>query len=206
MGRNSLYYKNKGLDILHVFISVILGVLIVLAVFRVAFGLCYFSVHVVGDSMKGTLYNGDYVYAYNSSSPKRGDIVVIEAPDKTIIKRVIALGGDRVKLDKGVLYLNGVKVDEPYVKAENNKDDNYNTYPKDAPYVVVPEGKMFFLGDNRDNSDDSRGSRGMMSVNSIIGVVADWSLNLKGAITAFNSFFDSKPDAVTAFNKSGAGR
>lgn len=180
------------MDALHVFISVVLGVLIVLAVFRVAFGLCYFSVNIVGDSMKGTLHDGDYVYAYYSHSPKRGDIVIIEAPDKTIIKRVIAIGGDRVKLDKGVLYLNGEKVDEPYVRAENSKDEKYNTFPKDAPYAVVPEGKIFFLGDNRDNSDDSRGTRGMMSVDCIIGVVAEWSLNFKGAVTAFNAFFDGK--------------
>ncbi|MDE6074896.1 MAG: signal peptidase I, partial [Clostridia bacterium] len=129
---------------------------------------------------------GDYVYAFRTSNPKRGDIVVIETDTKTIIKRVIALGGDTVELKEGVLYLNGEEVEESYVSEENNTPSE-NSYAQ----IVVPEGTMFCLGDNRDVSVDSRSETyGCMPVSWTAGVVADWSMSFKGAITSFNCFID----------------
>lgn len=179
-------------------LSILLCVILVAAVLRVAFGIAYFKVYVVGPSMSSTLVGapnkdskgGDYVYAFRSSNPKRGDIVVIDtktnAKTHTIIKRVIALGGDTVELKEGVLYLNGEVVDEAYVRDENNTPSE-NSYAQ----IVVPEGKMFCLGDNRDVSLDSRSETyGCMPVSWTAGVVADWSMSFKSAITAFNCFFD----------------
>lgn len=182
------------------FTTALLCLLVVFAVFRLAMGIVYFKVYVVGTSMEGTLTGanskgeagGDYVYAFQTSSPRRGDIIVIEtdADDEPIIKRLIALGGDKVMLDKGVLYVNGVKVDEPYVKAENNSPNNpVNTFGE----FTVPEGHMFFMGDNRNVSVDSRSAKyGTVPVGKLMGVVADWSLAFKGFLTKFNSFFDFK--------------
>ena len=199
MQKNSLISKNNGLNALHTLLVIILGVLVVFAMFRIFFGISYFRVYVVGTSMEGTLTGaeskysegGDYVYAFRSSSPRRGDIVVIKTSDnpddEPIIKRVIALGGDRVELKSGVLYLNGEKVDEPYLDSKKNTSTlSRNTFSE----KVVPEGYMFFMGDNRDKSDDSRGKYGMMPVSKTMGVVANWSLSFKGAVTAFNTFFD----------------
>ncbi|MCM1546267.1 MAG: signal peptidase I [Clostridiales bacterium] len=161
------------------------------------FNISYFRVYVVGTSMEGTLTGaeskytdgGDYLYAFRTSSPRRGDIVVIENGNEPIIKRLIALGGDTVELKAGVLYLNGDEVKEAYVDAANNTDAARNTYPE----TVVPEGYMFFLGDNRDVSVDSRSEKyGMLPVSKIMGVVANWSLSFKGAVTSFNTFFDFK--------------
>ena len=179
-------------------LSILLCVILVAAVLRVAFGIAYFKVYVVGPSMSSTLVGapnkdskgGDYVYAFRSSNPKRGDIVVIDTKTNTkthtIIKRVIALGGDTVELKEGVLYLNGEVVDEAYVLDENNTPSE-NSYAQ----IVVPEGKMFCLGDNRDVSLDSRSETyGCMPVSWTAGVVADWSMSFKSAITAFNCFFD----------------
>ncbi|MDE7076274.1 MAG: signal peptidase I [Clostridia bacterium] len=178
-------------------LSILLCVILVAAVLRVAFGIAYFRVYIVGSSMSSTLIGapnkdsrgGDYVYAFRSSNPKRGDIVVIDTKtntNKTIIKRVIALGGDTVELKEGVLYLNGEVVDEPYVSDKNNTPSE-NSYAQ----IVVPEGTMFCLGDNRDVSVDSRSETyGCMPVSWTAGVVADWSMSLKGAVTAFNCFID----------------
>lgn len=195
-------FKNGTKSFVSFLLSVLFWTVIVLAVFRVAFGVTYFKVYVIGASMEGTLngaasedvLGGDYVYAYHSSSPRRGDIVIIDTgakPAKPIIKRVIALGGDEVEIVDGVLYLNGKIVDEPYVLSENNTSKS--NYPK----TTVADGEMFFLGDNRDVSVDSRSKKyGMMPVAKTIGIVADWSMSLKGAVTAFNTFFEfTLPDA-----------
>lgn len=198
MQKNLLFYKNNGIKALHVLAAVIVVLLLTFAFFHAFFSINYFRVYVVGASMEGTLTGadskysegGDYVYALRSSSPGRGDIVVIETDGEPIIKRVIALGGDRVELKAGVLYLNGAEVSEPYVDSANNTPtDPRNTYPE----KTVPDGYMFFLGDNRDISVDSRSEKyGFMPVSNIMGVVADWSLSLKCAVTAFNTFFDFK--------------
>ncbi|MDE7401213.1 MAG: signal peptidase I, partial [Clostridia bacterium] len=187
-----------SISVLDTLLSILLCVILVAAVLRVAFGIAYFKVYVVGPSMSSTLVGapnkdskgGDYVYAFRSSNPKRGDIVVIDTKTNTkthtIIKRVIALGGDTVELKEGVLYLNGEVVDEAYVLDENNTPSE-NSYAQ----IVVPEGKMFCLGDNRDVSLDSRSETyGCMPVSWTAGVVADWSMSFKSAITAFNCFFD----------------
>src|SRR6187200_2264071 len=81
--------------------------------------------------------------------PQRGDIIVLHPPDDTrdYIKRIIALEGEtiEIKQNDGV-YINGVRIDEPYMKDTPNYDK--------APYTVPP-GHVFVLGDNRRNSSDS---------------------------------------------------
>lgn len=192
MQKNSLIYKKKGSVVGNVLMWAAMCIIIVLSVARIFISVNYLSICVVGTSMEGTLSDGDYLYAIKNSSPRRGDIVIIETEKKTLIKRVIGLGGDTVELKAGVLYLNGEKVDEPYVESKNNKNIEKNTY-----FAVVAEGDMFFLGDNRDVSVDSRlfvggngevQGYGMLPVTSVLGVVADWSLSLKGAVTAINRF------------------
>lgn len=198
MQNKSFNVKNRCVGVFDTLLSILLCVILVAAVLRVAFGIAYFKVYVVGPSMSSTLVGapnkdsrgGDYVYAFRSSNPKRGDIVVIDTKTntntKTIIKRVIALGGDTVELKEGVLYLNGEVVEEAYVRDENNTPSK-NSYAQ----IVVPEGKMFCLGDNRDVSADSRSETyGCMPVSWTAGVVADWSMSFKSTLTALNCFID----------------
>lgn len=186
--------RNRSLNIVSVIAGVLLWLLVIVAVLRMAFALIYFKVYVVGLSMSGTLIGapskdaegGDYVYAFRDNKPRRGDIVVIETDHKTIIKRVIALGGDTVKIIDGVLYLNGEVKSEPYVLAENNTPSENN-----FDEITVPEGKMFCMGDNRNVSIDSRSEiYGCMPVNWTVGIVANWSMSLKTSVTAFNTFID----------------
>ncbi len=87
--------------------------------------------------------------AYTFSDPQRGDIVIVRppiAPDEEWVKRLIGLPGDTVKVSGGVVNVNGVTLDEPYL----NEQPNYTF----GPYTV-PEGHYFILGDNRNHSYDS---------------------------------------------------
>lgn len=186
--------NNRHSNVKNTLLTVFLCIVIVFALFRILFNAIYLKVYVVGDSMEATLKGaydtrysgGDYVYAFKSQNPRHGDIVVVKTQSKNIIKRVVALGGDWVELKEGVLYLNDEAQPEPYVLAENNTPSE-NNYDR----VQVPQGCVFCLGDNRDNSNDSRSEQyGFIDLNSIIGIVADWSLSFKGVITSVNTFFD----------------
>lgn len=100
-------------------------------------------------SMVPTLHPGDNFAALNAERYQRGDIVVAEDPEEEgafVVKRLIGLGGDRIAIYGGALFLNGKYVSEPYVREAMNAQLE--------PYTV-PEGKVFLLGDNRNESDDS---------------------------------------------------
>ena len=110
-----------------------------------------FKVYIPSSSMVPTLNVDDRLLVtrvYNTEKLQRGDIVVFDSDElnETVIKRLIGLPGDTIKIDGTAVYVNGKKLDEPYVKYPL---ESYGTY-------IVPEGKYFFLGDNRANSNDSR--------------------------------------------------
>ena len=144
-------------------------------------------------SMEDTLLIGDHLLvdklAFAPPGPvgtfllpytpvKRGDIIVFRYPvdiRQTFVKRVIGVPGDRIKLVNKEVYLNGVKIDEPY---KYNKTDYIDSYRDNFPSepnlkvdggaidmlqnhvengeVVVPANSYFAMGDNRDSSLDSR--------------------------------------------------
>ncbi len=104
-------------------------------------------------SMEPNFHPGERVMvlksAYWFGGPERGDVIVLQAPDNSgeeWIKRVIGLPGDTVRVDHGVVYVNGVKLDEPYVMLSFSYSMNE---------LTVPPDNYFFLGDNRDVSNDS---------------------------------------------------
>jgi len=112
---------------------------------------------------------------YWFGDPKRGDVVIIKAPNgdkNNWIKRIIGLPGDTVEIKNGFTYVNNIKLDEPYVK---------NSFTYSMAREVVPSDNYFFLGDNRDVSNDS--SRGwLLKRGDVIGKAwliswppADWS-------------------------------
>lgn len=106
--------------------------------------------------------SGEYVlintFAYRLGAPKRGDIVAFRRDDAAVapgsgetravfIKRIAALPGDRIRIDRGTVVLNGRRLDEPYVRFADTRS---------FPEVTVPAGSVYVLGDNRADSEDSR--------------------------------------------------
>lgn len=109
-------------------------------------------VRVDGDSMDNTLQDGDQLLLMTTVSDyQRGDIVVVDRYTvEPLVKRVIAVGGDTIKIDEGgLVYLNGALLNEPYAAA-------YTPQKGCTEAVVIPEGYVFLMGDNRDTSLDSR--------------------------------------------------
>ncbi len=132
---------------------------------------------IPSESMKPTLQKGDHILVskfsygfripfmrevlFSYSKPKRGDIVVFTRPDEpgtledesaiNIIKRVVAVEGERVAVHERKVYIDGVPIDEEYARWEENGSPE-GEYSED----IVPPGHVFLMGDNRDHSKDSR--------------------------------------------------
>lgn len=80
----------------------------------------------------------------------RGEIVAFRSPldpQQTFLKRVVAVGGDEIAIHGGIAYVNGKALDEPYAHATGREE---------MDTVLVPNGRLFMLGDNREHSEDSR--------------------------------------------------
>lgn len=134
----------------------------------------FIPVEVTGKSMSPTLKENDFVIMENFSQIKRFDIIVFTSPDgETYIKRVIGLPGDRVVYEHDQLYINGEKIDEPFLKDVTKKENEYVfTTDLDTKELIgtdkIPKNNYFVLGDNRRLSKDSR-SFGTISQTSVLG-------------------------------------
>ena len=116
----------------------------------------YQPVRVEGTSMLPRLEDRDRLFinkfVYHLSAIERGDVVVFHYPrdpEKSYIKRVIALPGDRLRIDHGVVWLNGKPQIENYVPEEYRDT-------RSMAEIVVPEETFFMMGDHRSISSDSR--------------------------------------------------
>jgi signal peptidase I len=116
----------------------------------------YQPVRVEGTSMLPRLEDHDRLFinkfVYHVTAIERGDIVVFHYPrdpEKSYIKRVIAVPGDRLRIDHGVVWLDGVPQRERYVPEEYR--DN-----RSMAEIEIPEGSYFMMGDHRSISSDSR--------------------------------------------------
>lgn len=111
-----------------------------------------FSAYVPSESMEPTLYAGDRLFGLRLVvSVNRGDVVVFRRVGSYLVKRVIAISGDRVVFkDKGI-WLNGEELQEEYKRGITDA----GTFEEGKEYIV-PEGECLLLGDNREHSNDGR--------------------------------------------------
>jgi signal peptidase I len=127
---------------------------LIVAAFIIMF--LYQPVKVEGTSMLPGLDDQERIFinkfVYHLEPIERGDIVVFRYPrdpSKSYIKRVVAVGGDRVRIADGRVYVNEQLLPEPYVPREFDDDRSY-------PEITIPAGSYFLLGDHRSSSSDSR--------------------------------------------------
>ncbi len=144
-------------------------------------------------AMEETMLIGDHILVqrYPKPSPQRDGLLVFHYPidrSQTFVKRVIGIPGDRIRISEKIVYRNGAALKEPYVVHKLSFPDSYrDNLPGPEPNIplpaaagemltnhvvngeiIVPEGKYFVLGDNRDNSLDSR-YWGLVSTGDLIG-------------------------------------
>ncbi len=131
-----------------------IAVAVIAAVLIIVF--LYQPVRVEGTSMLPRLEDRDRLFinkfVYHFTAIERGDVVVFHYPrnpEESYIKRVIALPGDRLRIDHGTVWVNGEPLAEPYVP------DEYKDFHSRAE-EVVPAGYYFMMGDHRSVSSDSR--------------------------------------------------
>lgn len=169
-----IIFKNL-FDILEVFAHSI-ALMVIVFLFVVKF------VTVDGTSMLYTLKDEDKLVIYNLFyTPESNDVIVINYKDKNelLVKRVIGVGGDTIKIDFDTweIWVNGEYLEQPYL----NENPEYRKEPMERGHLVdvdsdncitftVEEGKVFFLGDNRNHSSDSR-VFGQLDISEILGKV-----------------------------------
>ena len=130
-------------------------------------------------SMEDTIMPGDMVFSekisYYTRQPQRGDIVTFADPQvagRTLIKRVIATGGQTVDLVGGKVYVDGLALDEPYTGGKDSYPLSRTAADADVSFPYeVPEGYLWVMGDNRTASQDSR-YFGAIPVSSVNGRAA----------------------------------
>lgn len=157
-------YKNRSNRVLR---NTIFSLLVVAALAALTAVLLLPVLQISGTSMTDTLQDGDIVAAVSNSKYKQGDVIAFYYNNNILIKRVIAVSGEWVDIDKnGNVYVNDKPLDEPYISEKALGQCNI-----DLPYQV-PDGKCFVMGDHRDTSIDSRNSSvGCVGNDAVVGKI-----------------------------------
>lgn len=150
-------------------------------------------IRVDGSSMEPSFQDGNYVIvnkiAYGDGDLERGDVIVFPYPlnrEEDFIKRIIGLPGDHISILRGDVFINGSRINEDYLLTDSRGD---------MEELIVPQGTVFVMGDNRNDSSDSR-IWGPLSIEEIIGkaIFRYWPLPAMGPI----QHPDIAPDAPTS--------
>lgn len=167
-------------------------IVVALSIFVVVYLFLIQPHEVKGNSMEPNFQNNDYILtdkiSYKINVPHRGDVVIFKSPknpEVDYIKRVIGIPGERVKVQKGKVFVNGKELSEPYLK-----DATFlfpGSFLQEGIEISVPNDEYFVLGDNRPHSSDSR-EFGPIPVKSIIGkaLIRYWPLTKFGMMPTMN--------------------
>lgn len=176
-------------NVFGVFWEFVEAIVAALVVFVVIYFFFFQPNQVKGHSMDPTFYNRELILtdkvSYRFTRPKRGDIIVFQSttnPDYDLIKRIIAIPAEKIKISAGKVFINDLPLDES-AYLDPSVYTGPESYLTENQTVLVPEGKYFVMGDNRQGSSDSR-NFGPISTKEIIGNVflRYWPLNRLGKI------------------------
>lgn len=135
---------------------------------------------IYGNSMTPTLQDGEIIFSVKTSEFEPGDIIAFYYNNKILVKRVICGPGDWINMDEdGTVYVNEVRLDEPYLVEKALGDCNI-----ELPFQV-PDGRYFVMGDHRSTSVDSRNTAvGCVADEQIVGkiIFRVWPLNRLGRV------------------------
>lgn len=173
--------ETENLGFLYDIYTLLHDLVYILAAITLIFVFCVRLVGVVGNSMNSTLYDGDYLALQSNvimGDLKYGDVIVARKQSfndgEPIVKRVIATEGQTVRFEPAedgnyAVYVDGVLLSEPYI----NEGVMHRTI--NAPVgqdILVEDGCVFVMGDNRDHSSDSRYDRiGQIRMDQVLGKV-----------------------------------
>ncbi|WP_208590447.1 signal peptidase I [Gracilibacillus suaedae] len=157
----------------------IVRIVVIALVLALFFRSYLFASYVVnGKSMEPTLHDGNLLMVnkivYDLKDINRFDVIVFHANDKEdYVKRVIGKPGDHIVYQDDMLYINGEAIDEPYLDPYRKPNEVLTedfTLEEITSEEVVPDGKLFVLGDNRTKSYDSR-AIGFVEEETVVGKV-----------------------------------
>ena len=142
--------RSLSKSVLREFVETVLFALLIYALIHT---FLFQNYRVVGRSMDPTLENDQFLVVnrlgYRLHDPQRGDVIVFDDPrddGRRLIKRVIGLPGELLEVKQGQVFINQLRLDEPYIV-------NPGRYSQ--PPTPIPEDQYYVLGDNRNNSNDS---------------------------------------------------
>ena len=143
------------------FLDILEVIVFAIAIFLFVYLLLLQPHKIKGDSMQPNFPNGEYLLtdkvSYRFREPKRGEVVVFEAPQtagEEFIKRIVGLPGELVSVKEGAVFIDGKKLDETYLAPEVITLSG--NFLKEGEEVLVPQAEVLVLGDNRLHSSDSR--------------------------------------------------
>lgn len=144
------------------FLDIIQTVVVALSIFVIVYLFLFQPHQVKGNSMYPNFLNGEYLLTdkitYRLQEPKRGEVIVFVAPkneDYEYIKRIIGLPGESIKIEEGVVFIDGKKLEEKYLP-EDVKTRSGSFLKEGQTFSIPEEDQYFVIGDNRDHSSDSR--------------------------------------------------
>ena len=170
-------YQNRYHSVLR---STIYTLIVVAAVAVLVATLWLPVLQIYGNSMTPTLQDGEIILSVKTSEFEPGDIIAFYYNNKILVKRVICGPGDWIDIDEnGTVYVNEVRLDEPYLVEKALGDCNI-----ELPFQV-PDGRYFVMGDHRSTSVDSRNTAvGCVADEQIVGkiIFRVWPLNRLGRV------------------------